>query len=371
MNLKSEKDKKRILLICDEHSHIIKNYIELLSNNFAIYLYCSYKYKNQVSNSIKKKIKFFYFPQGLIYFFLILKSFKYDYIFIITGPQEFNRIKGLIGIFGYLIFVFFYGKKTIMGIRDNNKYFRNNERNFIEKILNFSRNVSLTKIYCLFFETKTLMNNFKKKNNNKKINCLPIYPLHIVNKKIKIHKLNSNILRIGLLGSVDEKNIRRNYNMLVNVINLLDTSLQKKIELVLLGWVQNGENNTIIQNLKKKIKSEIIYQKNYIKDTEFKKLSLSCHILLSINKKKYGNSHKGTGAFFDAIFAKKPFITNLISDRQFEFKNFCYYYSNSSELLEILKIFLKKNNKLKPFNKNTFTKYNNRQAKYELTKLIC
>ena len=56
MNFKSEKDKKRILLVCDDHSHMIKNYIELLSNSFIIYLYCSYKYKNQVSNSIKKKI---------------------------------------------------------------------------------------------------------------------------------------------------------------------------------------------------------------------------------------------------------------------------------------------------------------------------
>jgi hypothetical protein len=86
-------------------------YFKLLSDQYKIDIYWSIKYKKNVNSFLKKKTKFFTYPQGLIYFFLIFKSFKYDYVFLVTGPQEFNRFKGLIGIFGYLIFVFFMGKK--------------------------------------------------------------------------------------------------------------------------------------------------------------------------------------------------------------------------------------------------------------------
>ena len=362
--------KKKILLIPDAHIHIVMSYYFLLKDNYKIDVYWSSKYKNDANSYLKKKTKFFSYPQGLIYFFLIFKSFNYNYIFINTGPQEYNKIKGLVGIFGYLIFIFFHGKKTIMGIRDNNKYFINNHSDLIEKILNFARNISLTKINSLFFETKTLMRNFKKKINFQDLNCLPIYPIHIVQKKIKIHKLKSKVLRIGVLGAINEKN-RKNYNILTNVFNLLNENMHNEIELVLLGGVKKPKKSTVIQNLKKKIKSRIIYQENYIKEINYKKLVSSCHVLLSINKKEYGNSHKGTGAFFDAISSKKPLMINFRSDRQLEFKNFCYYYSNSTQLLKIIKIFLKYKNKPNQIKSSIFEKYNNDQVKYELTQLLC
>ena len=78
-------------------------YYNLLSE-YDTHIYWSLKYKNLINFFLKKKTEFFNYPQGLIFFFLIFKSFKYDYIFLTTGPQEFNRIKGLLGIFGYFIF---------------------------------------------------------------------------------------------------------------------------------------------------------------------------------------------------------------------------------------------------------------------------
>jgi hypothetical protein len=67
------------------------------------------------------------------------------------------------------------------------------------------------------------------------------------------------------------------------LINLIKSS--KKIVLILLGKVKNGDKNPVIQELQKKIKSKIVYKKNYIKEIEYKKLTSSCHVLLSINKK--------------------------------------------------------------------------------------
>jgi len=361
--------KKKILLVLDTHVHIAMSYYELLSYKYQIDTYWSSKYKNDANSYLKKKTKFFSYPQGLIYFFLIFKSFNYNYIFITTGPQEFNGKKGLIGIFGYLIFIFFHGKKTIMGIRDNNKYFRNNHSDLIEKILNFVRNISLKKINSLFFETKTLMKNFKKKINVKNINCFVIYPFHIVKKKIKIHRLNSKVLRIGVLGLISKE--RKNYNILINAINLFDKKVQNKIEIILMGGGKKNEKRDIVQNLRKKIKSKIFYDENYIREARYKKLASSCHVLLSINKKKYGSPHKGTGAFFDALSSKKPLIINFHSDRQFEFKNFCHYYSNAPQLFKIIKIFLKDIDKINSKKRNVFAKYNNDQAKYNLLKFLC
>lgn len=363
--------KKNILLVCDVHLHIAMEYFKLLSDQHKVDIYWSIKHKKNVNSFLKQKTKFFTYPEGLIYFFLILKSFKYDYVFLATGPQGFNRFKGLIGVFGYLIFVFFHGKKTIMGIRDNNKYFRNNDENFVEKILNFIRNMSLSKILCVFFETKTLMRNFKKKIDIKNINCLTIYPLHFVSKKIKVMKSSSKIIKIGILGSIKDKNNRRDFDILSKAINLLNKKSQNKITLIFLGKVESGNKNREIQELQKKIKSKIVYKNGYIKEIEFKKLCSSCHVLLSINKKGYGNSHKGTGSFFDAISSKKRLITNYRTDTQFEFKNFCYYYSNAIQLSKILKLFLADNNKFRPLNRNIFNKYNNNQAKNELMKWLC
>ena len=256
-----------------------------------------------------------------------------------------------------------------MGIRDNNKYFRNNYKDLIEKFLNFTRNKSLKKIYCLFFETKSLMVNFKKKINIKNLNCLVIYPLHFENKKIQINKLSSKVLRLGVTGMIE--NERKDYKLIIKAINSLNEKIQNKIVLVLLGGATNLEKTFLVEKMQKKIKSKIIYQKNYIKEIQYKKLVSSCHSLLSINKKNYGNNHKGTGSFFDAISYQKRMIINSHSDRQFEFKNFCYYYSDANQLSKILNLFFININKFRPLNRDVFTEYSNNQIKYELKKLLC
>ena len=116
--------KKKILFVADAHVFLAMGYFKLLSDQYKIDVYWSAKYKKHINNLLKKKSQFFIYPQGLIYFFLFFKSFKYDHIFLVTGPQEFNRFKGLIGIFGYLIFVFCHGKKTIMEkMNFNNEYY--------------------------------------------------------------------------------------------------------------------------------------------------------------------------------------------------------------------------------------------------------
>ena len=146
LNLK----KKSILLVYDNHSHIIQNNLDILSN-FNIHSYCSNKYKNQLSH-IKEKIEFFKFPLGMLYFILIFKCFKYDYIFITTGPEGANRRTGPIFLLFYFVYIILYGKKTIMGIRDNKKYFLGVHKNFVDKLNNYIRNKTISKIKLLFLK---------------------------------------------------------------------------------------------------------------------------------------------------------------------------------------------------------------------------
>ena len=358
-NYKKNKSKKRILLIYDDHCHIISNNIKILSNNYDISSYCSYLYKNSLSSDLKNNIKFFKYHEGFIYLFLIFKSFKYNYIFITTGPQNYNRSTGLIYLFFYLIFILVHGKKTMMGIRDNTKYFRGINKNPIDKIQNFIRNKSISRI-------KTHMNNFKKKFDKKKLNCFVNYPIRFFKNPKKKNKSDSNILRIGVLGMMIDK--KKDYNMLINAIKKINEKQKKKIKLIILGTigtVDKAKQNNILNRLQKHVNVE--YQIGYILQSKLDKLCSSCHILISPLKYGFGGSHKGTGSFFDAIATKKILIIPFHADPQFEFKNFCYYYKDVDSLYLLIENFLKR--EIKPLGDSIFKLYENSKLRKELKKI--
>ena len=351
MKLSSQKNKKKILLVYDGHSHIVENNLMLLSGNFNIHSYCPYKYKYRLTH-LKNKIEFFKYPIGLVYLFLIIKSFKYNYIFITTGPQNVNRKTGLLILFFYSIFILLHGKKTIMGIRDNKKYFRGINTNLVDKLKNFIRNKSILKIKLLFFETKTTRNNFTKKFTNIKSKCFINYPYRHVKVFDLKNKFNSNIIRIGLLGTLSIE--RKNYKFLISALNKLNKNYRKNIIIVVLGEVKM-DSIEVIKKIRKHVNIE--YQKNFISQNKLDELASSCHFYVSPLKKGFGGADKGTGSILDAISTKKRLIIPFHADPKFEFKNFCYYYKDANDLKIKLFNFLKK--KLKPLKAKTFEKYNN------------
>lgn len=358
--MKTISKKKKLLLVCDTHAHIIKNNLEILSNLFNVDIYCSILYKKKIPSEIKKNIYFFKYPVGLVYFFLIFKSFNYDFVFLTNGPQNINRKTGLIVLLFYLIFVIFHGKKTIMGIMDIKKYSKIININIIDTIQNFIRNKSISKLKLVFFETRTLLENFKKNNNKYSSKFYVNYPLHVnqINKTKKI--INPNLIKIGILGSVSSK--RKDYKLLADALNKIDIS--KKIKILLLGEIKDQKSFNIIKKLKKF--TDVEYQNGYISHDKFKELSLSCDFLVSPLKKGYGGAYKGSGSFFDAISAKKMLLVPYHADPQFEFKNFCKYYKNSKDLKRLIERFVTKNNKI--IGQDNFKKYNNLKIKSELIK---
>jgi len=361
--MKSTLKKKSILLVYDDHCFVAQGNIKILSNNYNINSYCSILYKNNLTPNLKKNIKFFKYHEGFLYIFLIFKSFKYDYVFITTGPQNYRSTTGILYLLFYLIFIFFHGKKTFMGIRDNKKYFRGINTNIFNKIQNFIRNKSISRIKLIFFETRTLMKSFKKKFDKKNLNCFVNYPRRFPKNVNKKYKSDINILKIGILGMLVDK--KKDYNLLINAIKKLSTRQKKKIKLIILGTVGTvniDKQNYIIKKLKKEVKIE--YRIGYIPQTKFDEISSSCHFLISPLKYGYGGFHKGTGSFFDAIAVKKHLIIPFHADPHFEFKNFCSYYRDKNSLHLILKKFI--NHKFRPLSDDIFKLYNNKEISNEL-----
>jgi hypothetical protein len=353
MRLRDNENKKKILLVYDCHSHIVENNLKLLSGYFDVHSYCSINYKDRLSTYLKKNVVFFKYYEELVYLILIFKSYKFDYIFISTGPQLMTGKKGLFFILFYFIFTLIHGRKTLMGIMDIKKYFRGLNNGIIECVLNFIRNKSISRINLIFFETKTLLKNFKKKypklNNNLFVN----YPLRNSKQTYIKKKSDLNVIKIGICGVINTK--RKNYDLLDASIKKINKDKRKKIKLVFLGKCLN-DSSKVLEKMRRVVNLE--YQKNFIKQSQLEKISSSCDVLISPLKKGFGGAYKGTGSIFDAIAAKKRLILPTHADPQLEFKNFCSYYKNSNDLKKILlKLFVKKHRSL---NSKIFTKYKNK-----------
>jgi hypothetical protein len=82
--------KKKLLLACDSHTHVILNTYKMLSKKFNVTMYCEIRYKKTYPKNFKEKIKF-YKVSSFEYLFLVFKSFLFDYIFLK------NRMESTIG----------------------------------------------------------------------------------------------------------------------------------------------------------------------------------------------------------------------------------------------------------------------------------
>jgi hypothetical protein len=360
------KNKKKLLLVCDSHTHVILNVYKILSKKFYVTMYCPNKYKETYRKNFRKKIKFYNYVT-LEYLYLIFKSFLFDYIFLNTGPEYGNKKNGLFILFCYWFFLFFHGQKTTMGIRDASKYFIGAGNNINDSLQNYIRNKSIMKVKVLFFETKTIMNSFKEKFKNFNIKCLVNYPLHLKQStSFKPKKKNNfDILRVGVLGTLSV--VRRNYNILINSINLLPKAKREKINLIFIGTVDDGYKNETIIKLSKFVK--IYCRKGYLSQYTFENLASSCHLLISPQRKGCGGKVKGTGSTFDAILANKRLIIPEYADPEKEFFNFCYYYKNKYQLKKRLTYFMNFFKKgYRPLEKKIFFQYTNQKLIKDLLK---
>ena len=276
------------------------------------------------------------------------------------------------------LFLLFNSIKTIVAIRNGFSYMphkvqqywcsydsndKSKIRKLITKALQYLRIRGNLLIFPLFdacvFETKTQLNFFKKnifKRSKAKFGV--IYDRYYIAKDRK--EMNRNIdfsekIIIGLLGSLCTS--RRDYDLLIDSLKLLDKNLRKKLKFIALGNSISTSAPEIISQLQNKVELEIISP--FLSEEEFETYGKACSFLLSpLKKDKPYGTLCGTGSFGDLVFLGRKLIIPKRVDPYGEFKFGSIYYDNSLDLKNIFKeIVLEnksgilQNRQLRPFSK--------------------
>jgi hypothetical protein len=332
--------KKKILLVeTSSHYKIIPHLYKMLSHFSDVDIYCPCDGVNHVSDDLKSSISYYSFHRAFVYFILLFKSKKYDYVYLSTGPQYVNAKNGIFILFCYILFVVVYYKKIILQVRDSRAYIITNKLSLSELLFTYIRSRSLYFIKYLAFESKTLRKSFLEKYPLFHSKCFSSYVYYSDLKKIPLISFPLQpVTRIGVLGMVS--NERKNYNMLESSINLLSEKEKSCLVFRFLGACYPGNNSILAFLAKNKINIE--FQDGYISDADFEFFGSSCDILITFlsDGLGYGVS-KGTGSFGDAVFLQKLLIVPSFADPLGEFSSISLYYKDSVDLSFILKSVIK------------------------------
>lgn len=332
---------KKILLIEHiTHYNQLEQYYEFFKKNYD----CKVIFANSpnIKVDFKKNSSFLRYSSShfLFYYYLLFKSFSFNYIYISTPPEYPESLKSIKSLLLYLnlyisflLFIFFYKNKTIIRIINIHRYFPKINKTAITKLRYLI--ILLGKRFVL--ENKYLKNKFiflLEKYKIKKKLVTYMYLAHNNSKKIYLpsKKINS----LGVLGSINDD--KKNYILLFSILKSINI---KNLNIYFLG----RNNKKKMNNFLKKLSNYKIYLSNgYLSLMQFKKWGSRCDYLISLNRKgkKYG-LYRGTGSFGDAISLAKPLIAPSFVDPLKEYSHFTIYYSSSAHLSKIFNnIFLYK-----------------------------
>lgn len=324
--------KSMLVVEASGHPKVLENQYFLFKEKFKIsFLVPPDKHKsyNLLMPNVMRHCNIKYsFHSTTIFLKLICTGYQFDYIHISTGPEG----KHYSNFWSHPLFYiccFLYGKKTLLTIKNSKSYLYNNEI-----FLNFLY-FSLPYLRLVMFESKTLMNHFLNVYP-KPLEAFPIFDRYTDLLPTQDFKSgiagNSSIIKIGLLGSLD--NSRRDYDTVLSALNLLSKHDRDKIQLVILGACIGGESNEILKKFLKIVKTE--FHDGYLSADEFDLKGLACDLLISplLRTMEYG-TFKGSGAFGDAIYLQKNIMIPQYVDPDNEFSEISYYYNDKDSLFEL------------------------------------
>ena len=321
------------LLVVEAASHpkVLENQFFLFRGRFDMtFMTIPDKYDSYQSMmpNILNSGKFFYSIHSTTLFIqLLFIGYRYDYIHISTGPEHFHYSTLWTRPF-YFLCTLLYRNKILLTIKNSRSYL--NENRYLPHLLN----ASLKHVKLVMFETDTLRNYFVRAYK-KRLRTAVIYDRYtdLLDTNLLNTRTPSPPYRIGMLGALDDT--RRDYRTLLEAIEELSQEKLREFELIILGECEGGEDNPILKSLQKFI--SVDYPERYLSSDEFDLKGSSCDLLMSplLPSMEYG-TFKGTGAFGDAIYLQKNIILPSFVDPEAEFDQIAYYYSNKSELSEIL-----------------------------------
>jgi glycosyltransferase involved in cell wall biosynthesis len=230
----------------------------------------------------------------------------------------------------------FFGKKTILQIRDNKAYAPTGNMCVIHKILSIIRGAFLSRVHGIAFESKTLMKNYLENNGKYRSKCFTSYVYYPDVYEISTRPTRNGIINIGLLGTISD--YRKDYSLLIDALRKISLNDRLRMKIWILGACDDCDNQSIIL-IKELV--EVRCKIGYLEDAEFIHMGGACDFLISpLNKNLNYGATKGTGAFGDAINLKKKVMIPMWADIEREFSSFALYYSDAESLAEKLRMVL-------------------------------
>ena len=324
------------LLVVEQYNHfkVLENTYHLLKSHCILTFYINTDRENNLLYLFpsSKKAQIIINPLHKIFYFtwVIINGWKYDLINIATGPEQ-DHYSHIINILLFYICCVIYEHKIILTIKNTRSYLDNTPG-----LYSRVRSRAIKKINRFTFETKTLMEYFRKEVQDR--DCLlsvsydrytDIDRFHIPNNS---KSKNDNIVNVGLLGILTD--FRRDYNIIFDILDELVERERKQFLFVTLGATPGGNDNLIIKRFMKL--SNIDYISGWITAEQFNDRGRQCDILISSLKKEleYG-TYKGSGSFGDAIYLRKKIIIPDYVDPKKEFGEIGVYYKDKNELKNI------------------------------------
>jgi len=284
-------------------------------------------YQSMMPNILKSGKVFYSFHSTTLFAQLLFLCYKYDYIHISTGPEHPHFSNFWTRPFYFLCMLFYRGK-ILLTIKNSRSYLK--ETKYFPSLLRFS----LRFARLVMFETDTLRKYFLNVYK-KPLKTAVIYDRYTDLLPPGLIKPESLVkpFRLGMLGSLD--NSRRDYQVVLDAFSQLPQQQLRHFELVILGECLGGDDNTILHTFQQFI--AVDYPMRYLTSDEFDIKGSSCDLLISplLSKMEYG-TFKGSGAIGDAIYLQKNIILPSFADPEEEFSQISYYYSDETELAQII-----------------------------------
>jgi hypothetical protein len=250
-----------------------------------------------------------------IFFFLNLffKCFRYDFIYVSTGPEEISY-KNNIQKFLFFLICAFFKRKIAINVRSVSRY-----------TSSFFLSNSIK--YCLFcaVETESIRNYFTDFFID---TCCIVVPSRFRDLSIpSVAELPFDKIRIGLLGSINYE--RRDYSFLKNVSSNDAALISENVTFVVVGACSSSN----LQKFQADFSGyDIEVSTGELSESDFKKLGSSCHVFLAPQLSvvtgeslaSYG-VNKGSGAYGDCVyFNRKLIVPKFMYSEDFNDYLICY-----------------------------------------------
>lgn len=323
------------VLIVEGSSHykILEQIYHLLNARCALFFYIikpRFDYAEMFPSSTKSSVRTARFRGILLFFSVLMRAWKYDILYISTGPES-NHYTAPIQVLGFYFCCLLYGPKIILTIRNIPPYLKTTPT-FSSWLL--SR--AIRRVRRFTFETATMKKQFRKLTEHPRAYYAVSYDrypnvLAVDSNVLSTVRKRGNI-RVGLLGSVSEE--RRDYRVVFDALSKVPQDVRKQIEFVVMGDCPLGIRNQIIKKFEYFASVDCKFR--LLSEAEFSSLGLSCDVLLAPLSDKHGYGVlKGTGSIGDAVYLKRRLIIPGFVDPEREFEDFCMYYNGARELANL------------------------------------